>query len=120
MSIYRVAADKLIAAMIEAEVPKEKITCVPSERGEGHEVRIEGGYCVHVTDYWAHPGIASYFVNWSALQESVKGKGHNFCMGAGTPSLMKAMMDLGQMTEMNTRAQFSAGLETANAWGWGV
>jgi hypothetical protein len=86
---------KLVEALIKAGFDQEVFTI--SDDGElGSTLTLNlpfgSGVSIAVTDYWAYPGIPSYFVNYN-------GENGNFSNYQGTPFIEGALMNLGRAFE---------------------
>jgi hypothetical protein len=92
--MYAKAAQDLIDAMsrigLEVDVA---ICCDTRYRQDSDGLQIAGtiagtdGFSISVCEYWAHPGIPCYFVNWS--------RNGSFEYNMGTPFIEKALFDIG-------------------------
>lgn len=100
------AAAQLVAKLVdELGYPISKIQVYPDfHRGEpnGLKVKIDlwlrARVTVHVSEFWRHPGVACYFVNYSH-------DNGDFLCHSGTPSLCRAMFDIGGVAQLANAAK---------------
>ncbi len=92
--MYAKAAQDLIDAMNRIELDIDVAICCDIRYPvDQKSLQIVGsiagtdGFSISVCDYWAHPGIPCYFVNWQR-------KG-DFTCNMGTPFIEKALFDIG-------------------------
>jgi hypothetical protein len=92
--MYAIAAQELIDAMNRIGLDIDvAISCDPRYPEFSDGVQVVGtiagtdGFSISVCEYWAHPGIPCYFVNWT--------HGKSFVCNMGTPFIEKALFDIG-------------------------